>query len=526
MADCCEKLLRKKAKKKHLLNKLDEILSEITRITKKRAVINDLYSENIVKQKKLKKLYKKLNKKVNDLLSGDEEKRKEMFKKREEEKLNKMKMVSFNSPVNERLDEIDLKNDRKMIHLSHSIKKKKRPKFKIFEELDVKQQTFNDDDLLSNKSNSILNTNEPLHSARFLSPRNKRHYPVPQTNNLRNNKSSLGSLEDINFQLKNKMTTLSSKILTLEKEFKQTYLRSMEVSDEIRALRININSRINEHRQYYLEILKKGIDVRKDGLSWVLVKLLELNTFIQNYMFPQYLHSDHIEYLNEVALKQYEVSELIKLFQVMKKKQQKLKDKFADSHEIDDYNVGIVGEINKKGMKVMSLSSRSQAESSVRNKTEDTNFTRDIEQFMLHDNLNDHKSYIKKLEDIAKKYDRYINVAVSERKEERFINIITQDLHNKIQNGVRDLYDEENFNKMYFLPGSLAQFFNENKKYREHFDDIFYLRTTIFEKEQALKKFKHDFMKEFKEKTKAKSLEYSEENELLFSALFGNGIYV
>ena len=39
---------------------------------------------------------------------------------------------------------------------------------------------------------------------------------------------------------------------------------------------------MNEHRKYYFEILKKGIDVRQEGLSWVLQKLIELKAFIEN----------------------------------------------------------------------------------------------------------------------------------------------------------------------------------------------------------------------------------------------------
>ena len=85
---------------------------------------------------------------------------------------------------------------------------------------------------------------------------------------------------------------------------------------------------MNEHRKYYFEILKKGIDVRQEGLSWVLQKLIELKAFIENSKFPKFLNSQQIDYLLTIAYKKHELSELIKLFQVLKNKQKNLKNQF------------------------------------------------------------------------------------------------------------------------------------------------------------------------------------------------------
>ena len=74
---------------------------------------------------------------------------------------------------------------------------------------------------------------------------------------------------------------------------------------------------MNEHRKYYFEILKKGIDVRQEGLSWVLQKLIELKAFIENSKFPKFLNSQQIDYLLTISYKKHELSELIKFFQVL-----------------------------------------------------------------------------------------------------------------------------------------------------------------------------------------------------------------
>ena len=50
-------------------------------------------------------------------------------------------------------------------------------------------------------------------------------------------------------------------------------------------------------------------------------KLIELKAFIENSKFPKFLNSQQIDYLLTIAYKKHELSELIKLFQVLKNKQ-------------------------------------------------------------------------------------------------------------------------------------------------------------------------------------------------------------
>ena len=81
---------------------------------------------------------------------------------------------------------------------------------------------------------------------------------------------------------------------------------------------------MNEHRKYYFEILKKGIDVRQEGLSWVLQKLIELKAFIENSKFPKFLNSQQIDYLLTIAYKKHELSKL-KTFPSTKEQTEKFK---------------------------------------------------------------------------------------------------------------------------------------------------------------------------------------------------------
>ena len=52
---------------------------------------------------------------------------------------------------------------------------------------------------------------------------------------------------------------------------------------------------------YLIEILRKGVDVRTEGLTWVLKKLLELNQNLETLQFPEFLDQGQINYLIKVA---------------------------------------------------------------------------------------------------------------------------------------------------------------------------------------------------------------------------------
>ena len=72
-------------------------------------------------------------------------------------------------------------------------------------------------------------------------------------------------------------------------EFERLSKELHQIEDNLHRLKVRINNRVIEHRKYFFEILKKGIDVRKDGLSWCLVRLIELKSFIEISKFPKFL---------------------------------------------------------------------------------------------------------------------------------------------------------------------------------------------------------------------------------------------
>ena len=76
----------------------------------------------------------------------------------------------------------------------------------------------------------------------------------------------------------------------------------------------------------------KGVDVRRNGIVWAAMKLLWLKQEITPNDFPVFLSSEQIGYIQTLAIKSYEVSELINLFTTLNKRQKKLKESYTSSN--------------------------------------------------------------------------------------------------------------------------------------------------------------------------------------------------
>ena len=267
----------------------------------------------------------------------------------------------------------------------------------------------------------------------------------------------------------------------------------LSIEDELRKLKLRVNSRVSDHKRYYFEILKKGIDVRREGLSWILVKLIELKAFIEHSKFPNFLNTKQIEYLLKISYKQYELSELVKLFTVLSNRQKALKDNLNQKQQIDN-----------------NLLTKTTLENESINNNEKNEVEYTIPQ-----------KFVSGFDSIALKYEKVINIAINTKKEDKVIKNIVNNLHKLI---AYKTFNDETFEKISFVPGSYAEFFNTNTKFREYFDDIFYLNGEIVKREKEIKKLRNDEMESFR-KENAKRVG-NVEIETQFAAMFGNGIII
>jgi hypothetical protein len=70
-----------------------------------------------------------------------------------------------------------------------------------------------------------------------------------------------------------------------------------------------------------LDILKKGVDIRKDGLLWVVKNLIELQVNLEYQHFPKHFTHEQIDFLKNLAFINLEENELKIIISVLKKRQ-------------------------------------------------------------------------------------------------------------------------------------------------------------------------------------------------------------
>ena len=157
------------------------------------------------------------------------------------------------------------------------------------------------------------------------------------------------------------------------------------------------------------------------------------------------------------------------------------------------------------------------------------------------------------IEEIQRKYENVINVCLNENKEESNITKISNDLKHYILQDKDGENDEENSNYIYnynfhrnkkskklellFIPGSLSEYFAKDHRFRQYFDDVYYLNEEINKRKKELNKEKKTYLNQYRDKALKVSLfstgensKYkkmkSSENEIIYAALFGNGISI
>lgn len=394
------------------------------------------------------------------------------------------KEVMRNKVKVEELFKLDLTRLAEGLHLN------KRKKRGIMQKM---ISVINDINSLEAKKKEILATSKKI---------SKR---LPNESSTSHPKRKVSNKED-KLRMKQLLATHSNDIVRQMKEVDnikieyedqiKKYQQQLNFTDEeIRRLKVKMNSKIIDHCKYYFEILKKGIDVRRDGLSWVIIKLIELKVYFEHSKFPIFLNTEQIEYIIQLAYKQYEMNELIYLFKILKKKQKTMREKHMNER------------INAIDIK--------QTDDDVKFKRSNTINTHELFQ---------ESDYAAKFNEIYSKYENVINICLNEDNEDLYIKTISKHLHDRIVKSKEE--DEMETDKLYFLPGSLAEFFNENNKFRQYFDDIFYLSTEISKRENEIKEIKKNQIIKFRKDSERKVIRNSIEHEMVFAALFGNGINI
>ena len=439
-------------------------------------------------------------------------KREDMFKSEicacaEELRMAKIEKQKCIITSYELLNELD-KLNKKEIELLNDLNNNTKNKY-IYNSRDknIFKSDKNLNDLDDNKNNNNYNHNNNINYNIYLYREKKYHHSEKKV--LKKNKF-------LKIQMKNdiilkSLTEIKNQKQLIEEKIKQNNIQINNVQIKHKKAKAKYSEKVQLLSEYYYQILRKGIDVRKSGLSWIIVKLMELNAFIDKNHFPSYLSDSEINYIMRIGVKTYELNELVKLFQLLKRKEKKIKERHI------------------------------QEDKDKENKIKEEKFNK-LKEAHKGNEYNIGNDYVEYMEEIQRKYENVINVCLNEKTEENDINQISEKIKKQIlkmqDEGIDDLKNNKLY-ELYLIPGSLAEYFSKDKIFRQYFDDIYYLNEEINKRRKELKEEKEKEYKKYRniintsyfvknisgKEIITRNKKYSEKDKLM-AALFGNDISV
>ena len=288
-------------------------------------VNNILYNKKCLKQEKLKKL-EEIYKNKSDLKHEYDKKYNyhikeywlkydeydQRYKRLEELFLQQIKKEKNEKKENkENKENKDEKNDENKINDNEIENNDKYKNENILKNEEAKTKED------SNEENETNNFNK--NNLRKTSSKDNNNF-LKEMNFIKNTK-----LNAINVELKKNIGKLDSEY---KYKFKEVNKQKKDMEEQIQIINNELNyykqvneELIREHRTYYMNILKKGTDYRKEGLVWVVKNLLELQINLEYQHFPKYLTHEHIDYLIKLANLILEQNELIIIIKVLRKRQ-------------------------------------------------------------------------------------------------------------------------------------------------------------------------------------------------------------
>ena len=309
--------------------------------------------------------------------------------------------------------------------------------------------------------------------------------------------------------LNQKIKTFHRKyLLNLKKQEEIKLKKEKEINllkEEENYLKIIKLGILSSQKEYYLDILKKGYDVRDNGLVWCIKHLLELQSDLEYSHFPKFLNHQQCDYLIEQANIALEISQLKIIVKVLKNKNEKsnVEKKFAFFNQMY---------LNAKKNKHLRKKNRIQEEIEMLRKKNNLLTKTDIHLNKVFNNLfNSHKDAFKLQND--------------KKMEELKIENITKDLKETL------LEQGGNLNPKNDDIGSVFNLIGQDSETKDFLENIVLLRFRLDYleklqedlKEQQIKLFKNT-IENHKKIHKILTAETSLQNDLVFSALFGNKV--
>lgn len=343
-----------------------------------------------------------------------------------------------------------------------------------------------------------------------------RSIEIPNTiyNNIKKNKNKINNLELYEAKMRSYRDYLSI-VEDINNEIKKYDINFNNIQKELNELIIKINEKLCElnldtselkaifkdlsyqESQYYLSLLKFGRDTRKDGLSWIIKRLMELNIPITHNIFPKFLDKEHINYLIKIGKLEYEKTQIKSIIEALKE-MGKNKKKLEKSKSVNDNMTS-----NKE------------------NYYKNFNFNNDILDEDIYNNFYGSK-VIDKLMELYNKQYIMKNKLYIYKKQNNLDNLVLKEIKKKINIFARNkddkIFNEEN------IKNNIKNVINVSIKGKEQYYNILVLR----EKEKKLNWYIRNLRKKqiliFQEKyrpVEIKDIVSKMNYQKMFNALFG-----
>lgn len=144
------------------------------------------------------------------------------------------------------------------------------------------------------------------------------------------------SIKEYNNEIMQLEKRLSEKIAIKNREYDRRKATFNTLENEIKQIKADLSMYVKEQKDYYLSMLMQGYDVRKEGIVWIVKRLIELNTYLDVSMFPKVLDYSQIEYILNLGYTQIEVLQLKIVLKALKRRQNK-KNNFSIFSSIEDF---------------------------------------------------------------------------------------------------------------------------------------------------------------------------------------------
>ena len=310
----------------------------------------------------------------------------------------------------------------------------------------------------------------------------------------------LSICEDINKEIKeyDKKFESIKKDLNVIVNTNKTMINKLNTS--ISNLKISFESLVKEQRDYYMDILKTGTDTRKEGLTWVIKRLLELNVVLEEKDFPSFLTQEHIDYLMLMANLGFECTQLELILNSLKSRQQNALEKKTEDLSKNSTSIGFFALIK--------------------------DFNSNSPKQKIFEKTSLSKENLDKIKNLYKRHEELMKHLMEKKIEDCYIvNYV-----NSVKKKVNEFFIGKNYSAFDNCSSKEIRYLLEHEKQKEYYEDIIVLKARIAEINRYMMAYMKKTANRVMEKTnyfkKQKNERINDHYDRIYSALFGTTIFL